>query len=106
MIRYRFPAAERTRYGLAEVVEYDANAPLLSEVRALRKQVGITFAELSGRLKVGAWEDLGVLFWLVVLRNGSETVAWEDFDVDLDAVEMETDDEEKAAAPSDGASNG
>lgn len=96
MIRIKFSQADRERMGLPEVVEYELERPRLKELRDLKAQVGKTWVELQAEL--GDKDDwatrllaAGVVYWLACRRAGVK-VPWDEFDLDLDDVEVERDD--------------
>ena len=104
LVRIKLADSDRARYeGLPEWLEFDLFRPMLSQVRLLKEQTGMTWAELQERAVADELEALGAVFWLAVRRAGHD-VSWVDFDADLGGVEWggEDDNDPNSSAP-DGA---
>jgi hypothetical protein len=103
MYRFTLHPEDADRLGVPTTIELDLDRPRLSEIRAVREQVGMSWTNLLDQL-TGAVPDsdrlyaAGVLYWLAAVRSGSR-VAWRDFDLDFMEVEMT---HQKAPEPAQG----
>lgn len=93
-IEFGLPADTREKYGLPEAVPFDFGKLLLSEAVLLEDTFGLDMDGLRDRLwpEEGGRRDLrawGFVIWLACRRAGAQ-VAYEDFDLDLYALEIGT----------------
>jgi hypothetical protein len=107
MPRIRLAADDRQRYGLPEWIEYDQGRPRLSEIRALKAALDMTWTRFEALLGSEDVDEqlagLAALLWLAVRRHTD--VPWDDFDLDLLGADIEAVEDPNRSAPS-GASTG
>jgi len=103
LVRIKLADSDRARYeGLPEWLEFDLYAPMLSQVKLLKQQVGLRWDELVNRSNAYDMEALGAVYWLAVRAAGHD-VTWDDFEVSLGGVDTEeVADDPNSSAP-DGA---
>lgn len=102
LVRIRLADSDRERYDLPEWLEFDLFRPMLSEVKLLKQQTGLTWTQLQQLSNAYDYEGLGLVLWLAVRRAG-HAIEWADFDADLAGADTEeVDDDPNSSAP-DGA---
>lgn len=83
MIRIRLAEEDRQRYQLDEWIEYEQTSPRLSEMRRVKAEVGMTWAQMDESLNADDLDERiaarAVLVWLAVNRH--HTVSWDDFEL-------------------------
>lgn len=105
-IKFRLPEDVREKYALPEWVDYDPNSLMMSEAIHLEDTLGIDPTELGERLSppegkrrdMRAWK---YVIWLAVKRAGVD-VAYDDFDLNLLALRVTSDEAEAEAAEAEG----
>jgi hypothetical protein len=101
VLKIRFADADRERYSLPGVVEYDVTRPKLGEIRKLKAQLDWSWKQFDAGLNSGDVDVFlahrAVLWWLAVNRHTE--VSWDDFDVDILGVELEEVEDPNPSAP-------
>lgn len=99
LVRIRLADSDRERYDLPEWLEFDLYRPMLSQVKLLKQQTGMSWGELQQRVVVEDLEALGVVYWLAVRAVGRD-VSWDDFEADLTDVDSKgVDDDPNSSGP-------
>lgn len=94
--------ADREKYGLPESVEMDIDRPMLSDVKRLKVDVGMSWTDLRNSLLSQDLFAAGVAMWIAVRRSGVD-VPWSDFDTDITSTIAEIPDDDPNSSAPDGA---
>lgn len=90
----------------AEWYEFDQNSMTVLEAREIERHTGMGLRSFSLGLQDGKVDSMIGMIYLAQRRAG-RVVKWSDFDeVNIAAIEVEADEEEKAAADKAAAENG
>ncbi|WP_433114297.1 hypothetical protein [Micromonospora sp. CA-246542] len=97
MIRITFTAEDREALGVPEVIEYDNANPRLRDLKRLKAEVGLSWAELGKQLEDSDLLAMAALVWLAANTADGVSVTWESFDLDLINTSIELVDSPKAS---------
>lgn len=101
-VRIKLVESDQARYDVPEWLDFDAQRPMLSQVRLLKEQAGMSWADMRASIADGGLEAIAATLWLAVRGAGSD-VTWADFDVDIAGADIEKVDDDPNSLALDGA---
>jgi hypothetical protein len=85
LLKIKLAEPDRARYSLPEWIDLDIDRPMLSDVKCLKLEVGLSWLDMRNGVLAGDLYSCGAAFFVAARRAGM-SVSWDEFDVDVNAV--------------------